>query len=198
MSSIVSALVAIFTALQRQVYTVRSARGLLGWLTESPEFEVAMDRLQYLQDRLENASDREAAKKEIEVQEALVDDLAPLPNLSHPGHAWVIEIIYDDVAVTNRADWARAGFTPPKVLILRPDTREECIQTAINLLALGRAVVAANAAYIRMDKVQFAVSMASANWDRLMTKPVEKDEFAARVSAKKRRIENWKKRVADA
>ena len=192
MSSIVSALVAVFHALGREVYSVRGAKALLGLIIESSEFQQAVERLEELQ------NDPQASEATIGAQRQIVEDLSPLPSLAHPGHGWVIEIIYDDVSVANRATWQAAGFTPPKILILSPATRDSVRQEAINLMALGRSVVAANAAYVRLKDVEFNIRMASASWDRLMSKQVQQEEYKTRLAAKLRRLDDWKKRVADA
>ena len=194
MSSIVSAFKAVIATLDAVVNSVQGSQALLNLFTMPLEYR-------RMEEKLYNflAGDQtEEVKKEIEDLKEKMKEFAVLPTPRHKNRAWIIELIYDDVSLANRADWAEARFTPPKFLVMDRTNRQEVIRQARKIRSIGeKFVVAANYGYADPAEMQFHMALATKNWQRSLNKEVQENEYASRLANKRQRIENWKKRLAE-
>jgi len=194
MSDIVSAFKAVMATLDAVVNSVQGSQALLNLFTMPLEYRRMEERLSVL---LSGEQTKEV-KKEINDLKEKMKEFKVLPTPRHKNRAWIVELIYDDVPLANRADWAEAGFTPPKFLVMDRTNREDLIRQARNIRSIGeKFVVAANYGYADPAELRFHMALATKNWQRSLNKEVQENEYASRLASKRQRIENWKKRLAE-
>ncbi len=136
MSDIVSAFKAVMATLDAVVNSVQGSQALLNLFTMPLEYRRMEERL----NKLLAGDQTKEVKKEIEGLATKMDQFEVLWTPRHKNRAWIVELIYDDVPLANRADWAEAGFLPPKFLVMDRTNRQDAVSYTPRTLPTKRNV----------------------------------------------------------